>query len=64
MQIIKLLRTNFEGDEYLVETGGVYKRSKQLRSFVCGSFQDRINSRIKMLYQFQNRFILPDFIYN
>ncbi|MFP4461547.1 MAG: hypothetical protein ACLFQE_05055, partial [Thermotogota bacterium] len=62
MQIIKLLRTNFEGDEYLVETGGVYKRSKQLRSFVCGSFQDRINSRIKMLYQFQNRFILPDFM--
>ena len=62
MQIIKLLRTNFEGDEYLVETGGVYKRSKQLRSFVCGSFQDRINSRIKILYQFQNHFILPDFM--
>ena len=62
MQIIKLLRTNFEGDEYLVETGGVYKRSKQLRSFVCGSFQDRINARIKTLYQFQNRFILPDFM--
>ncbi len=62
MQIIKLLRTNYEGDEYLVESGGVYKRSKQLRSFVCGSFQDRINSRIKTLYQFQNRFILPDFM--
>ncbi len=62
MQIIKLLRTNYEGDEYLVEAEGVYKRSKQLRSFVCGSFQDRINSRIKSLYQFQNRFILPDFM--
>ena len=62
MQFIKLLRTGYEGDEYLVEAGGVYKRSKQLKSFACGSFQDRISQRLKSLYQLQNRFILPDYM--
>jgi len=62
LQIIKLLRTNYEGDEYLVEAGGIYKRSKQLRSFVFGSFQERINNRLKSLYQFSTRFLLPDYM--
>ncbi len=62
IQIVKLLRTGYTGDEYLVEFEGLYKRSVQLKNYAAGIFRNRLSDRFKLLNKFRGRFILPDFI--
>lgn len=62
MHIIKLLRSNYDGDEYLIEHEGVYKRSKHLSREVYGSSIDKITERINAISKARSKFLYPDYV--
>jgi len=62
LQIIKLIRSNYLGEEFLVEYEGMYKRSKSLSRKAIGGYRDRITERLNLLSRFQEKFLYPDFV--
>ncbi len=62
MQIVRLLRSCYDGDEHLVLYNDSYNRAKQLNPNAVGDFPDRLASRLHFFTKFSRTFLEPDFI--
>jgi len=62
LRIIKLLRSNYDGDEYLIEHEGTYKRSKHLSREAYGLSLDKLADRITAISKARSRFLYPDYV--
>ncbi len=62
MQIVRLLRSCYDGDEHLVLYNDSYKRAKQLNPNAIGDFPDRLASRLHFFSKFSRAFLEPDFV--